>query len=64
MQDECKSISEWAKDSRVPFARMTIWRAVKDHRLKASTPVGTRKIVIKWSDMEKFLHGEADGKQA
>lgn len=63
MIDECKSITDWADDQRVPISRMTIWRAVKEKRLKASTPIGARKILIKWSDMERFLSGGDNGEQ-
>ena len=61
--DECKSLTEWANDPRVPLSRMTLWRAARERRLKASTPVGAKKILIKWSDMERFLSGGDNGEQ-
>lgn len=58
--EETKSLTDWAKDPRVPFRKFALWAAINDGRLRAFRPIGGKKWLVKWADLSAFLGGSSN----
>ena len=55
-----KTLAMWANDERCFCTYLTLWKAVKDKRLKATRPRKGSKWVVSESDFLEYINGDSN----
>lgn len=55
-----KTLAMWAKDDRCFYTYLTLWKAVKNRRLKATRPKNGSKWIVSEVDFLEFINGESN----